>query len=368
MGIGNEWDSGGLSRRRFLGGSAALAALGLLGSRPAGAGTVDGRKPAAPVDGRDTDCGCDDAAVPVQAVARIGDNYVGIAGTATAVGLFDLIVGPDGSVSLGAVRDVALPEDLSYEGLAVVGGRLVVLGSVPFTWETRHVDDAISEDARRAHLGPWPGSDAGSGSGDQVVWGYEPAAFWIDGDVATPMELPALARRRMAVASGAVDGGADGVRILIEHNGEDVELLAATGIDVAVRSAAGWSVATVAQNLGESGRASLAASPAATLVATTMGDGTTAVFVRDDRWARSHAPFGARRLLAAVGTGSEIAVYTSGPSGGAERWVRSHGGSWRPDIAPRMTNDDVVDVVAVQGTAGQVVLLGRGSAVLAGAA
>ncbi len=351
----------GMSRRCFL--HSAVVAVGVAGIA-FGQDPINGLgdKPFIP-DGTGT-CDCvTDAAVPLTAVAMLGGKYYGFAGTSTGPRVYSLSVDRGREVKLDSPIKLGLPEGFVFGSLGVARGGLVVTGGLPFVVETIEVDYELTEDVRQAMDNSIPEGIPTTGRKQVDIMGVEPVVFMVGRGIAERVQLPEMPKRSFAVATAITESRNGGMAVMIEHSDGMNESFYASAIDVIEEAGRDWNIFSTARELGESGPNYLAADESGLIAGINSAEGS--LLVRpSDGLARPGATTASERILALVpGYGGVTAL--TGDNTGKRFWssVDSAGRlAW--GVEATITKDDIVGAAAVSGTKGQVVMLGRRSALL----
>lgn len=359
-------EAAGLSRRRFLFRSGTVLASGFVAAR-LGAG-----QPALAHGGGDDGHG--DLALSIWAATRDGDGgYVALAGDAADPDIARLVVEGDGAVRLGTSLGVRLPDGFVPLALLATGGRLLVAGAT--------VREESSETLRYGQAELLPGdrdgvpTDEGFLEGSVVVPTYSvrPGLVEVtaDGTRTLPLEAQAPAGFGVATAVLGLPGGR--LAAVVEGAGageqayNDVTRLA----ESAGADGAAWHFETIADRLGEGHDSHVVTTGGRLLAVTVDQDGRREFFERAPRrgapWRRSSARVGSGPLMAAVPRRGDVVEIVSGTGGEPVRLRQRAGSSgWRRAGTVEIPGDEVLDVVAVSGTRGDLVALGRSGALLVG--
>jgi hypothetical protein len=359
----NDLPGIGMSRRCFLHGAvvAVGAASFVFGQRPFNDGTD---KPVIPDGPPTADCDCvSEASIPLMAATMLGGKYYGFAGTEAGPQIFELSIGKGGRVSLGQALKLDLPAGFVFGSFGVARGGLAVSGGVPFVLETLDVDYEMTEDVRAAMDNSVPEGIPTNGRQQVEITGVQPAVFIVNRGYAERLQLPDMPRRSFAVATAIARGPNGGTAVLIEHSDGVNESYYASAVDVIEESGRDWKVLNAARELGESGPNFLAADGEG-LLAAINADGGSSLVRPGTGAARTTVAAGSDRIMALVPGHGGITALTKDVTG-RKYWssLSTAGRLARLDEA-KIENDEIVGATSVSGATGQVVLLGRRSAVL----
>lgn len=356
----NDLPGIGMSRRCFLHGAvvAAGAASFVFGQGPFKGGSD---KPVIPDSTGTCDC-VSEASIPLMAAAMVGGRYYGFAGTETGPRVFEMSVGKGGLVSLGQALKLDLPAGFVFGSFGVARGGLAVSGGVPFVLETLDVDYEMTEDVRAAMGNSVPEGIPTAGRQSVEIIGVEPAVFIVNRGYAERLQLPEMPKRSFAVATAISQGANGGTSVLIEHSDGVNESYYASAVDVIEERGSDWAVLNAARELGESGPNFLAADGEGLLAAINTEAGSSLIRPGEGA-ARSSASVGTERILALVPGNGGITALTKSESG-RKQWSSLAAGRLTRQEEARIENDEIVGASVVSGTKGQVILLGRRSAVL----
>ncbi len=369
MGDTRRFDDGprlASSRRRFLQnatGLAAATAASLAGASAAPA-LIGGTPHSQPAPGRvpaeDCDCGTE-SGLPLLAAAQIQGAYVGLANPGPGPRLFALDVGKDQRIVLGAPLAVNLPADFVHSSLSVARGRLVITGGLPFIADSYEVDDELSPDVRAA-MDVVPEGLPTSGTRRIDVMGVRPAVFFVDPPSVDALELPELPKRTYAVATSAIETGRGGLMVLIEHSDTMTESYYASAVDVVEELSGQWSRWSIGRQLGESGPNHLAVDGDEVIVGLNTARGARLVSTRRSAPFTSEGPLVPGRILALLQGDNGLTILTR-DRGAAQRWsLSSPNGPWADRGTFGLDGEEIVAAIAVAGTRGQSIVLGRRSA------
>jgi hypothetical protein len=352
------WSARPGSRRRFLWqGAMGLAGLGIGSLATRSAAVVEGQDIGAG-DGPRPGC-CGDRALALYGAAFVHGQYLGFADGAGGLGLFRLVVDDTLRVSLGPRLAVDLPPGFEMAAIGVSSGRLVVAGGVPFVFESFEVDDETDESVS-ALLDPLPPDEPTTGTRMVEVEGLRAAAFLVDPPDAEPLALPPLPNRLAAAVQAIAETSTGALRLLVGHTDERQASRFTAAVDLLEGRPGGWTVRSVARELGESGPHYLAVQGESVVVALNTMSG--ARLVHPDRPIADQALGDSERIVGLLPGADGPAAMVEGATGTASLWSQSTG-SWGLR-GPVNVPDPVVEAIAVAGAPGQTILVGRQSTVL----
>ena len=354
------------SRRGFLRATVGLAAAGVTFAVPAAGLQAGGRRggPEAPAAAApDCDCGAE-AALPLVAAACLEGRYVGLASDGAGLRVFSLTVDRARRVSLAAPIDVDVPADLVMGSLGLVRGRLALSGGRPFTWDSYEVDDEVDDELRASLKRSHPHIPT-SGRRRVDVMGVRPAAFLLDPPRAEPLELPEMPRRVFAVATAVAETDGGALLMMIEHSGELAESYYAAAVDVLEERSGGWTVGASLSGLGESGPNHLVVNGDEFVAGLNTAKGALFVGRGSSSLSSDGSPAEAGRIVGVLPSAGGFALLAADGGPGPRAWSLVVPAGGRLEISTlRLRGDAVVGAVAVAGTRGQSIVLGRRSALL----
>lgn len=319
-------------------------------------------KPVIPDGTNSADCGCvNEAALPLTAVAALGGKYFGFAGTESGPAVFSLDIDSRRQVSLGSPLKLDLPEGFVFGSLGVARGGLIVSGGMPFVLETMEVDYELTEDVRAAMDNNIPDGIPTSGKQRVEIMGLQPSVFMVNRPYTESLLLPEIPKRSFAVATAVAETASSGMALLIEHSDGINESYYASAVDVVEENGSGWKVWNAGRNLGESGPNYLAAGGESLVAGMNTMEGS---YLVGSEQGPSATGFTSNRILALI-SGYKGAAALMKDQSGRKVWSSvSSEGHLTAGSAAEMDDDEIVGAAAVAGVKGQVILLGRRSAVL----
>lgn len=363
-----------LPRRWFLQSTAGFAAVGVAAlvvgrTTPGVVGQEQSGTPLTPPIGiLEEDCGCGiDAAVPLMAVAVAQGKYYGLSGSESGPRVFSLNLeaGTNGAqrMSLGSPIKLNLPEDFVFGSLGIVRGQLALSGGLPFIRESLDVDDEMNDEVRAA-MDYIPEELPSSGRRRVDVMGVGPSVFMLNPPFTQSLQLPKMPERSFAVATNITETASGSLIILIEHSENLNESYYAAAVDLLENQAGEWSVWTAGRELGESGPNHVGINGDDIVVGLNTSQGARLISRKRGLLSGSEAPSQTTRILALV-PGDDGSSVLAKDDGSTRRWSPSPlGQSWFDSGQVQINGDEIVGAVAVAGARGQVVLLGRRSALL----